>query len=250
MPLRGANNVELFDQFQLQLDRGARRWQYPGADHQQLFCGARGRRDPRRSRCAGCAHWLLAAIAWAACSSDRQGSRVSHHFALRDQSLSTNTFYMFYLSLTFFHFMHVVMGMVILAAVAYKAGAAATARRHMPAWKPGPLLAHGRSGMADPVSPGLCDAVNGHERIDMVFAPAPAIWLMLVGLTLITYGVGLAGLTGDGLWRWRVGRRLVKGHLVADYFMGLREGGRLAADRRCWFWVWDLAGCLTGDVEN
>ena len=29
-------------------------------------------------------------------------------------SLSTNTFYMFYISLTFFHFMHVVLGMVIL----------------------------------------------------------------------------------------------------------------------------------------
>jgi nitric oxide reductase NorE protein len=31
--------------------------------------------------------------------------------------LSTNTFYTFYISLTFFHFMHVLMGMVILGAV-------------------------------------------------------------------------------------------------------------------------------------
>ena len=30
-------------------------------------------------------------------------------------NLSTNTFYMFYLSLTFFHFMHVILGLVILA---------------------------------------------------------------------------------------------------------------------------------------
>jgi len=30
-------------------------------------------------------------------------------------SLSTNTFYMFYISLTFFHFMHVILGLVILA---------------------------------------------------------------------------------------------------------------------------------------
>lgn len=36
-------------------------------------------------------------------------------------SLSTNTFYMFYLSLTFFHFMHVLMGMVILTFVIIKA---------------------------------------------------------------------------------------------------------------------------------
>ena len=31
-----------------------------------------------------------------------------------DITLSTNTFYMFYISLTFFHFMHVMLGMVIL----------------------------------------------------------------------------------------------------------------------------------------
>jgi len=31
--------------------------------------------------------------------------------------LSTNTFYTFYISLTFFHFMHVILGMVILAAL-------------------------------------------------------------------------------------------------------------------------------------
>ena len=38
-------------------------------------------------------------------------------------SLSTNTFYMFYLSLTIFHFMHVILGMVILTAVMLKAKA-------------------------------------------------------------------------------------------------------------------------------
>jgi len=32
-------------------------------------------------------------------------------------SLSTNTFYMFYISLTFFHFMHVILGMVILTVI-------------------------------------------------------------------------------------------------------------------------------------
>ena len=32
-------------------------------------------------------------------------------------TLSTNKFYMFYLSLTFFHFMHVILGMVILAVI-------------------------------------------------------------------------------------------------------------------------------------
>ncbi|MEN8215106.1 MAG: cytochrome c oxidase subunit 3 family protein [Pseudomonadota bacterium] len=36
-------------------------------------------------------------------------------------NMSTNTFYMFYLSLTFFHFMHVILGMVILTAILFKA---------------------------------------------------------------------------------------------------------------------------------
>lgn len=43
-------------------------------------------------------------------------------------SLSTNTFYMFYLSLTFFHFMHVMLGMVILAAILIRARKGAYSR--------------------------------------------------------------------------------------------------------------------------
>jgi len=35
-------------------------------------------------------------------------------------NLSTNTFYMFYISLTFFHMMHVILGMVILAVLLVK----------------------------------------------------------------------------------------------------------------------------------
>jgi nitric oxide reductase NorE protein len=34
---------------------------------------------------------------------------------------TSNNFYMFYLSLTFFHFMHVLMGMVILVVIIMKA---------------------------------------------------------------------------------------------------------------------------------
>jgi nitric oxide reductase NorE protein len=36
-------------------------------------------------------------------------------------TLSTNTFYMFYLSLTMFHFLHVILGMIILFAIVLKA---------------------------------------------------------------------------------------------------------------------------------
>jgi nitric oxide reductase NorE protein len=35
-------------------------------------------------------------------------------------TMSTNTFYMFYISLTFFHFMHVILGMVILGVLLLK----------------------------------------------------------------------------------------------------------------------------------
>jgi nitric oxide reductase NorE protein len=70
----------------------------------------------------GCVHWLLAALGMGLIFLVVKVSEYAHHF---DQgvTLSTNTFYMFYLSLTFFHFMHVLLGMVILAAVALKARA-------------------------------------------------------------------------------------------------------------------------------
>lgn len=67
-----------------------------------------------------CAYWLGAAISLGAVF------LVIKLFEFHDKfsagiSLSTNTFYMFYLSLTIFHFMHVILGMVILAAVMLKA---------------------------------------------------------------------------------------------------------------------------------
>ncbi|MEO5344090.1 MAG: cytochrome c oxidase subunit 3, partial [Gammaproteobacteria bacterium SHHR-1] len=51
-----------------------------------------------------------------------KSTEYAHHFGM-GINLSTNKFYMFYLSLTFFHFMHVILGMVILMAVAFKARA-------------------------------------------------------------------------------------------------------------------------------
>ncbi len=67
-----------------------------------------------------CTAWLMAALA---CGG---GFLVLKTMEFAEKlsagiGLSTNTFYMFYLSLTFFHFMHVIMGMVILTAVAIKA---------------------------------------------------------------------------------------------------------------------------------
>lgn len=67
-----------------------------------------------------CRNWLLAGIAAGAVFLVLKGMEFADKFA-HGISLSTNTFYMFYLSLTFFHFMHVIMGMIILSAVAWKA---------------------------------------------------------------------------------------------------------------------------------
>ena len=46
-------------------------------------------------------------------------------------SMSTNTFYMFYISLTFFHFMHVILGMVILAILWFQSRQGAYGSHHL-----------------------------------------------------------------------------------------------------------------------
>ena len=75
-------------------------------------------------------------------------------------SMSTNTFYMFYISLTFFHFMHVILGMVILAIIWVQAtkGVYGSPRRARPGeWRR--LLAHGRPVVDHPLPACLCDAL-------------------------------------------------------------------------------------------
>ncbi len=67
-----------------------------------------------------CVRWLLASLVMGGLFLVIKSLEYAHHYE-QGVTLSTNTFYMFYLSLTFFHFMHVIMGMVILAAVAWKA---------------------------------------------------------------------------------------------------------------------------------
>jgi nitric oxide reductase NorE protein len=62
------------------------------------------------------ARWLLAGIV---CGLAFLGVKLMEYDAKFDAGidLTTNSFYMFYLSLTFFHFMHVILGLVILGAV-------------------------------------------------------------------------------------------------------------------------------------
>ena len=85
----------------------------------------------RRDRREACIAWLVAAMVAGMVFVVIKVVEFSEKY---DQgiNLSTNTFYTFYLSMTFFHFMHVIMGLVILLAVAVKAGCGAySANNHL-----------------------------------------------------------------------------------------------------------------------
>jgi nitric oxide reductase NorE protein len=108
-----AHDVALFDAMQAQVDRSA------GAANTVLlisgsWCVARavalvtGRGDSR-----GGSRWLAGGIL---CGVGFLVVKVFEYAAKFGAgiNLSTNTYWMFYLSLTFFHFMHVILGLVIL----------------------------------------------------------------------------------------------------------------------------------------
>ena len=106
------NNIELFDTYQRTLDRQA------GMVNTLLlitgsFFVARAVAAARADASRRAAHWL----AWALVAGSGFLAVKLAEYAAKFSAginLSTNTFYMFYISLTFFHFMHVILGMVIL----------------------------------------------------------------------------------------------------------------------------------------
>jgi len=74
----------------------------------------------REDKTKHCIQWLLAAIFMGLIFLVLKSNEYVHHYS-EGTNMRTNLFYMFYFSMTFFHFMHVIMGMIILAAVAVKA---------------------------------------------------------------------------------------------------------------------------------
>lgn len=52
--------------------------------------------------------------------------------------------------------------------------------------------------------------------------PCTQVYLLLVMLTLVTWGIGRAGLTGLSTAMQVLGFALLKGQLIGDWFMGLR----------------------------
>ena len=114
-----AHNVELFNESQQHLNRES------GAVNTVVLITSsyfvvRAVAAIREGMSRQCAHWLGAAIALGGVFLVIKLFEFHAKFSA-GISLSTNTFYMFYLSLTIFHFMHVILGMVILAAVMLKA---------------------------------------------------------------------------------------------------------------------------------
>ena len=108
-----AHNVALFDAMQAQVDRNA------GALNTVFlvsasWCVARAVHAVEKlNRPVTGARWLAGGIGFAVAFLGVKGVEYAAKFGA-GISLSTNTFWMFYLSLTFFHFMHVILGLVIL----------------------------------------------------------------------------------------------------------------------------------------
>ena len=114
-----AQNIELFNASQLTLSRTS------GAINTLVLITSsyfvvRGVEAIKRGLNQQCAHWLTGAFLLGGVFVCIKMVEFQAKFAA-DITMSTNNFYMFYLSLTFFHFMHVLMGMIILAVIIMKA---------------------------------------------------------------------------------------------------------------------------------
>lgn len=52
--------------------------------------------------------------------------------------------------------------------------------------------------------------------------PCTRVYLVMIGLTLVTFAIGVLGLGGLGASLSVLGFALIKGQMVGDYFMGLK----------------------------
>lgn len=114
-----SQHVALFDQYQQTLNRdiGAANTLILITGSLLVVLAVQAIRDGKPIECR---NRLLAAVGTGMLFLILKSLEFADKFA-HGINLSTNTFYMFYLSLTFFHFMHVILGTIILTAVAWKA---------------------------------------------------------------------------------------------------------------------------------
>ncbi|HSQ07423.1 MAG TPA: cytochrome C oxidase subunit IV family protein [Chromatiaceae bacterium] len=94
--------------------------------------------------------------------------------------------------------------------------------------------------MADPVPADLRDALTPTQAQGHWLRPCTRVYLVMLGLTLVTFAIGAAGLGGLTLSLSVLSLALIKGHMVGDWFMGLR------GVRGPWRWVIALWLLLPG----
>lgn len=112
-------NVDMFNQFQLSLNREI------GAANTLILITSsyfvvRAIHAIRLDHIKSCIKWLYAALACGAVFLLLKSVEYQQLFS-QGISMETNAFYMFYISLTMFHFLHVILAIIILLAVAIKA---------------------------------------------------------------------------------------------------------------------------------
>ena len=118
-----SNHVEMFNTYQLTLDRNIALLNTLSLITSSYFA-LRAVAAMRENQIKQCFNWLIAALSMGLIFLIAKSFEYADHFS-HGINMRTNEFYMFYFSLTFFHFLHVVMGMVILSANAYKTRAGA-----------------------------------------------------------------------------------------------------------------------------
>lgn len=114
-----SNNIELFNASQLLVDRNLGLLNTIVLITSSYFV-VRAVNAIKRNEQHRCVFWLNTAIATGLVF---VAVKIFEFYTKASQgiNLSTNAFYTYYLSMTFFHFMHVILGLVILTAVMLKA---------------------------------------------------------------------------------------------------------------------------------
>ncbi|WP_303902283.1 cytochrome c oxidase subunit 3 family protein [Thiohalomonas denitrificans] len=111
-------DVALFNASQLTLDRVGGMFNTLALITSSYFV-VRAVVSIRADRSDACARWLIAAMGMGGLFLAIKTAEFAGKFAA-GIGLSTNTFYMFYLLMTFFHYMHVILGMLILGYILLK----------------------------------------------------------------------------------------------------------------------------------
>lgn len=110
-------NIELFTLYQKNLDRDAALWNTLALISSSYFV-VRSVLAVEQSRQRQAYRFMLMALLMGFVFIVIKTSEFAHHIE-QGIRLSTNTFYMFYLSMAFFHYLHVILGVVILSVLAY-----------------------------------------------------------------------------------------------------------------------------------